>query len=247
MAIHVCRDFLSNGNPLSSQYVPYSCLYYLAIFARVCLNYSVVGQTAFNIDGTTLRLGHGSAGSINHGTGNEYAFSADGYTVSASDIGRILVIRSPGYPMVNSGLFRVTGVDLTNNWLFVNYRSGDVPPVETGMTWGLYENENSFIGSLNIDPAGDGTTGGYAGKGSAGQTRIILQSPSTINWQVRLSTENQYDRTVAFVDPNTTNGPVSQICTIAPGYNGDTKGDFQPGGQHLHAGLFFNKHDPNLK
>lgn len=231
MALHICRDFLSTGNPLT-YYTPYMGLYYLAIFMRVTLDYAFVGQTNFNIEGS-LRLGHGTNGSLNQGTGNEYAFVPDGYTATAADIGRILAIKSPGFPMVNSGLFRVTGVDTTSNYVFINYRSGDLPPVETGMKWGLYDNETAWQTMLNS--AGNGTTGTYQGQGAATQSRLILQSPSVINWQCRLTVENSYDAYAG-------GGAATALASIAPGYGGTNAGDFLPGGPHLHAALFFNKH-----
>lgn len=228
--LHVCRDFLSIGNPINL-----SCSrllqYYLAIFMRTVLGYATVGQTNFNIDGATLRVGTGALGSINQGAGNEYAFSPNGYVVSSSDIGRILAVRSTSNPMVNSGLFRVTGIDTGNNWLFINYRSGDLPPAETGLTWALYASETVFNGILNFN--GNGTAGTYEGQGSATQSRIILQSPSALAWQVRICFENSYDRSAG----------VATDSTIAPGFGGNLAGDFPVAGQHLHGPLYFNVHD----
>ena len=142
--LHVCRDFLSIGNPITLS-CPWLVQYYLAIFMRTVLGYVTVGQTNFNVDGGTLRLGAGTAGSINQGVGNEYAFSPDGYVVSAADVGRILVVRSAANPLVNSGLFRVTGVDTVDNWFFINYRSGDLPPAESGLTWTLCASETVLM------------------------------------------------------------------------------------------------------
>jgi len=206
------------------------------MFMRTVLGYTTVGQTNFNIDGATLRISTGAAGSINQGAGNEYAFSPNGYSVSAADVGRILAVRSTGNPMVNSGLFRVTGVDTGNNWLFINYRSGDLPPVESGLTWALYASETVFNSGLNFN--GNGITGTYQGQGSATQSRIILQSPSVLAWQVRLAHENNYDVT-AGTAPNDNNIG----ATVAPGLGGNLAGDFLPAGQHLHGPLFFNVHD----
>lgn len=237
MALHVCRDFMSWGNPLN-KFGPYFSNYLLTIFLVGTLGYVVVGQTNFNITGGTYLLGTGNNGSLNQGGGDVYAFAPNGYSVSAADIGRILVLRSPGNPMVNSGLFRVTGINTGNNWLYVNYRSGDVPPVETGMTWSLFENEFVFYG--NINTTGNGIANTYQGQGSATQSRIILQSPSSLNWQVRICYENAYDQPNGggSVTPSANGGAV----TIAPGYGGTAAGDFAPGGQHLHGPLFFNNH-----
>ncbi len=229
--LHVCRDFLSIGNPINLN-CSRLAQYYLVIFLRTVLGYAVVGQTNFNLDGATLKIGSGAAGSINQGTNNEYAFSPNGYVVSSADIGRILAVRSTGNPMVNSGLFRVTGVDTSNNWLFLNYRSGDVPPAETGLTWVLYATETVFNGIINF--SGNGTLNTYQGQGAATQSRIILQSPSALAWQVRICFENSYDLAA---------GTTPQVATVAPGVAGNIAGDFAVAGQHLHGPLFFNVHD----
>jgi hypothetical protein len=220
--------------------------YFLAIFLRRCLGYSVVGQTSFDIEGSTLLKSAGSSGALNQGVGNEFAFSlGNGYSVSVADIGRILAIRSSVNPMVNSGLFRVTGIDTGNNWLFLDYRCSDTPPVESGLTFGLYADETVFNSVLNF--TGNGLTGTYTGTGSATQSRIILQSPSSLNWQVRIAVENTYD---AGFNSGGGVGPAAGAggagTSVAPGFGGNTSGDFQPGGQHLHSTLFFNKHTTTL-
>lgn len=235
MAIHTCRDFLTTGI-LTGQFVPYQCVYFTSMFLRVVLNYTVVGQTNCNVDSSTYRIASGNNGSLNQGGGDIYAFAPNGYTVSAADINRIIVLKSPGHPMVNSGLFRVTAIDAVNNWFYLDYRSGDTPPAETGMTWALYENEAVFTAAVNT--TGNGNTTEYTGHGSATQTRIILQSPHSTNYQVRLCIENAFDRDL---------GPVSCWTSYAPGYGGNSAGDFQPGGQCLHSALYFNKRNSELR
>ena len=237
MTLHVCRDFLTWGNPLN-QFGPYYANYLLAIFLRGVLGYAIVGQTNFNIDSPTYKLGTGIAGSLNQGGNDLYAFAPNGYTVTVADLGRILVLRSPGNPMVNSGLFRVTGINTTNNWLYINYRSGDVPPPETGVTWSVYENEFVFTGNITI--GGNGVVNTYQGQGTANASRLILQSPSSLNWQVRICYETNYDQPFqgGSVTPTENGGAV----TCMPGFGGTTAGDFIPGGPHLHGPLFFNNH-----
>lgn len=237
MTMHVCRDFLSTGNPLNL-FFPYLSQYFSLIFMRVVLGYTVVGQTNCNIDSATLRIAVGAGGSLNQGASDPYAFQPVGYTVSALDIGRILVLKSPGHPLVNSGLFRITAIDLANNWFYIDYRSGDIPPAETGMTWGIYEHESAFQAIVNT--TGNGITTEYTGRGAATQTRIIVQSPHSTAYQVRFCLENTFDTDSSF-------GPVGGIQTIAPGYGGNSAGDFQPGGQCLHSALFFNKRVQQLK
>ena len=241
MALHVCRDFLTWGNPLN-QWGPYYANYLLSIFMRGVLGYVIGGQTNWNIDAAPYRLGSGLAGSLNQGPNDIYAFNPNGYAVSNLDIGRILALKSPNNPMVNSGLFRITGINTTNNWLYINYRSGDTPPAETGMSWVVYENEFTFAG--NVTNGGNGIVNTYqtqnVGASISNASRIVLQSPSILNWQVRLCVESNYDQ--PFGGGSTTPSSNGGSVTLAPGFGGTTFGDFPPGGQHLHAPLFFNTH-----
>lgn len=230
--LHVCRDFRTSGNNLSIN-IPLVANYFVAIFAFGVLGYTQIGQTNFDLAGTYC-LFQGTTGALNQGTGNEYAFLPNGYAVTSADIGRILVIRSTSYGMLNSGLFRVTGVDTLNNWLYINYRSGDLPPAETNLTFSLFAEENTFSTGSNF--TGNGISGTYTGQGTATQSRLILQSPG--GYQVRFALENSTDVGVGVSPSNGTNG-----STTAPGFGGNTKGDFLPGGQHLHTALFFNVHN----
>lgn len=244
MTLHVCRDFLTIGNPLT-QYASVFLLYCQAIFCRGVLGYTVVGQTNFNLDGATLFKGSGVNGSLNQGIADYNAFAPDGYTVSAADINRILALKSPGNPMQNSGLFRVVGINTANNWLYINYRSGEPPPVESGIQWRLYADETVF--SAGLVAVGNGQTGTYQGRGSATNNRIVLQSPSSINWQVRIAYECAVDSGFNGGDGGT--GPVLSsppytALTTMPGYGGDGAGDFPAGGQHLHFPMWINVRSP---
>ncbi len=244
MTLHVCRDFLSIGNPLTYT-MGFITPYYLAMFMYITLGYSVVGQTNFNIASTPLLLGSGGTGTLNQGAGFELAFlPSNGYTVSIADVGRILVLKSPGNPMINSGLFRVTGVDTVNNWLYINYRAGALPPVETGMTWGLFASESVWYAALNF--TGNGIAGTYQGQGTATQNRIILQSPSSTGYQARLAIENDYDTGTSDSFGQGSTGPANGFAnggsTVSPGYGGNSRGDFAVGGPHVHVTQFFNNH-----
>lgn len=231
MTLHVCRDFLTVGNP-TTVYQPYSSLYLLACFLRGVLGYVHVGNTNFAIDGATLLKGSGAAGTLNQGAGNEFAFSPNGYTVSSADIDRVLAIKSVGNPMVNSGLFRVVAVDVGNNWLILNYRSGDFPPVETGLTWRLFASGTVAVASFLA--GANGTAGTYQSQGSATASRVILQSPHSSGWQVRLSVESSVET-----------ASTTTTTSIAPGLGGNLAGDFPVAGQHLHGPLYFNTNDAN--
>jgi hypothetical protein len=222
------------------------CAYYVAIFCRTTLGYTPVGSTNFNIESTPLLLASGSNGSLNQGDGDKYAFFPNSsYVVSTADINRILCLKSPANGMVNSGLFRVVSVDTRRNYMYVDYRSPDIPPPETGMTWKLWENEYTFQGA--IQQGGNGVNGTYQSQG-AGATcsRVILQSPSPLAWQFRICIPTFYDTywNGGAVTPHgyIGGGPL----TMAPGYGGNSLGDFQPGGQHLDSPLYFNNHDQNF-
>jgi len=235
MALHTCRDFRTIGNPLNLS-MEWVAPYLQAIFLRTVLGFTIVGQTNFNIDSSPLRLGSGNNGSINFGGINTYAFAANGYTVSITDIGRILAVRSTNNPMLNSGLFRVTAVDTINNRLLIDYRSGDTPPVETGLSWALYADETVWYAALNF--TGNGIVNTYTGQGSATQNRIILLSPHSSAWQVRIAIENGYDTGAGGVTPCA--GLSTGGSTVAPGYGGNVAGDFAVGGEHTHTSQFFN-------
>lgn len=239
MATHVCRDFLSWGNPLN-MWEAYVINYLLSCFLRGVLQYTIIGQTNWNLDAAPYRLGFGSNGSLNQGGGDIYAFAIPlgTYIVSSADIGRVLAVKSPANGMVNSGLFRVTGINTTSNWLYINYRSGDTPPAETNMAWVLYENETVFNG--NVTNGGNGIVNTYQTQGTANASRIVLQAPSSLNWQVRICVESNYDQ--PFQGGSTTPSSNGGSVTVAPGFGGTSTGDFPPGGQHLHGPLFFNNH-----
>lgn len=241
--LHTTRDFKSFTGTVTNYYLPYMCAYYLAIFCKTTLGYTSVGQTNFNLDTTPLRLGTGSLGSLNQGPNDINAFSPNGYAVTAADINRILCLKSPANGMVNSGLFRVVAVDTTRNFLYIDYRSPDTPPAETGMGWGLYENESAWNSAINT--GGNGILNTYQSQLSASCSRVIIQSPSALAWQLRICLPTSYD--AAFqggaVSPHGYVG--GGALTMAPGYGGNSVGDFQVGGQHMDAALFFNKHDSN--
>lgn len=246
MTLHVCRDFLSIGNPFNIS-TPAYLMYYQAIFLRAILGYTVVGQTSFNIDGATYFKAAGAAGSLNQG-GIEYtAFIPNGYVVSAADVNRILAIKSNLHPMQNSGLFRVVAVDTSTNYLYINYRSGEPPPAESGLSWRLYENEVPFAQSLTN--TGNGIAGTYQSRGSALTNRIILQSPSSLNWQVRIAYEASVDTgfisTEGGVGPHWQGTSPQTGFTTMPGYGGDAAGDFPVGGQHLHWPMWINVRNIN--
>lgn len=222
--LHICRDFITLGGV----YLPQATMYFEAIFMRTVLNFSVVGSTGFALDGAGFTIGQGTNGSISTSGGFTNRFTPDGYTVSSADINRILVVRSVNFPLQSSGLWRVTGVDTANNQFIMGLR-GEPPVAESGLGWRLHPAENSF----SFANGSNGNTGQYRGRTSAASTaRIIMQSPHASAWQVRLTYETAADLSSTQI--------VRTKATVAPGYGGDSFGDFPVGGFHLHGALFFN-------
>jgi hypothetical protein len=210
------------------------------MFLRGVLGFTVVGQTNFNIDSGSITKGSGvSNASINQGLGNEFAVAipTGSYSVGVSDVNRILALKSTTNPKLNSGLFRVTGINTTSNWLYILNRSLDQLPAESGLTWRLFEKEQTvvptFVNDTNATPGVYDRT--YHGNGASTTSRIILQSPHSTAWQVRICVEWNEDvgTTVSF-------GKMGAPCSFAPGVNGDASGDFAVGGQHLHIPMWFN-------
>jgi hypothetical protein len=117
-------------------------------------------------------------------------------------------------------------VNVANNFLYIDYRSNDVPVAEVGLTWKLFLNDGIFAASVNT--GGNGSSG-YRGFGSSTNSRIILQSPSNTNWQVRIC-----------IEPPPDYAQFSPAATLAPGFGGNSKGDFAIGGRHLHMLLWHN-------
>lgn len=232
MAYHLSRDY----NPESSGYTinkfHISAFYQATLFLYTVLNYSIVGQTNWNISASPFIVAQGLT-SNNQGAGINFGDSAKYEvsipisirTVSLSDIGRILVLKSSNNPTKNSGLFKILNINSTDNRLIIDYRSNDTPPAEVNtMDWWIYEKETSLSSSFNNDGY---NILGYAG-GNASNSKIILQSPHASGWQVRFC-----------VEPITFNSVLPNI-SIAVGYDGNSNGDFLINGNHSHISQFLN-------
>lgn len=249
MAIHLLRDYLTqnlvNGNRA------YISGYLLTIFMRRVLTYSYVGDTNYPINniGTlliatgdtnptgTANFPTGAKAGINLGSQKEFYVSipVSSRTVSGSDIGRLLVLRSTAYPTFNSGIFVIVGFETSSNSYVIDYRTlGDKPPVEAAdsIQWWLYEKD------LNCPIQGAGnttkTSAEYRSDGNAATPRIILQSPHSTGYQVRICNESSSDFT-----GNNSTGNCPQM-TAAPGFGGNAAGDFPAFGQHFHAPMWYN-------
>ena len=232
--LHICRDFLSkNTSSLLINPNNYSA-YLVACFLHGVLNFTQVGHTNFNIAGSSITRGSGTNNAnLNLGGFLQYAVQLPGsYTVSISDIDRILALKSNVNGRYNSGLFRVTSFDTVTNSLILDARSWPIIPApETNLSWKLFEKEESisFTRGNNTQPANS-----YRGWGNSSNSRVILQSPHSSGWQVRICAENSLD---------TYNGSAMfnvPPASIIPGFDGNASGDFLVGGKHLHTLLFYN-------
>ena len=234
--IHICRDLVATAP------FPYGSMYLSSLFLTGVLGYSVVGQTGFNI--AAACSGSGPNASINNVAGaSVYSVQVTGsYVVSGADVGRILALRSNANPSYNSGLFRVTGISSSINAFVIDYRSPDSPPPEVGtLNWSIFGPETALGTSLNGDP-GNGSAG-YSSRGPnfVGK-RIILQSPHSSSWQVRYCYESQ-----------TTRYALGLHLSVAPGFNGDSRGDFPSGTfdasqtpvEHLHVPMWYDADSSN--
>jgi hypothetical protein len=233
MATHLLRDYQTQNVPSGSID---QIAYLLAIFCHRILGYTVVGQTNFNLSSGTYLLASGTTAGIRAGInfGSEYrrevSIPAGIRTVSVSDIGRMLVLRSDANPRFNSGIFLITGVNTADNRYIIDWRSGDDPPAEAAdsMPWWLYEEDLTFPNTR-----GPNAGPGYRSFGSSTCSRIILQSPHSTGWQVRICLESTQDQ-----ESSGTN--VTAQWTYAPGMGGNSAGDFAVGGDHLHSALWWN-------
>lgn len=96
----------------------------------------------------------GYGAGINFGVGFLYEVSVPaGVTVDPANVNKLLVLKSTRFPTKNSGIFRITGVNIGANRYIIDYRSTEAPPVEAAnsMDWWIYESENVMANQLHID------------------------------------------------------------------------------------------------
>lgn len=128
----------------------------------------------------------------------------------------------------------VTGQTVYNqNKYVIDYRgNGDlsIPEANDTVMWWLYDRD------INCPTIGAGNGGpGYNSVGSSVTPRIILQSPHALGWQVRICNESLADSSANIF--NGSGPPVS----AAPGFGGNSAGDFPIGGDALHGLNYFDK------
>jgi len=248
MTIHLLRDYFTQNTTSNNSYV---FPYVLSIFMRRVLKYTYVGDTNYNINsiGTLLiatgdsnptgatNFAVGTKAGINIGPQKEYyvTIPSSVRTVVGADIGRLLVLRSNTYPRHNSGVFLIVGIEASTNSYVIDYRTlGEKPPVEAAdsIEWWLYEKDvNAPInGTANTK-----TSAEYRGDGNSTTPRLILQSPHALGWQVRFCNEVASD-----ISTNSNSTGSCPVTTYAPGFGGNSAGDYPVFGQHFHAPMWNN-------
>lgn len=256
MATHLLRDYLTQN--LTNGNRAYISGYLLTIFMRRVLTYSHIGSTNYPINaigalliatGDTNPTGAatfptGNKAGINLGSQKEFYVSIPSgvRVVAGADIGRILVLRSTAFPTFNSGCFVIVGIEASTNSYIIDYRTlGDKPPAEASdsIQWWLYEKDLNcpIIGTNNTKTAAE-----YRGDGNSTTPRIILQSPHATGWQVRICNEAPADFLTGTGGSGIGNCPQ---MSAAPGFGGNSVGDFPAFGQHFHAPMWYNTSSVN--
>lgn len=240
MTLHIAKDFLTLSQTATT-YAPYYSLVATAMMLNGVFGFTVVGQTSFNLTSGSITKGQGTNNAnINLGGTLTKAVQlpSGSYVVSVSDVDRILALRSNSNPRLNSGLFRISGFDSATNSVFVVPRawSGDAPPAETNVSWKVYETESLAIAGFNTT-ANSLTGMAYRSWGTSPVPRIILQSPHSSAWQVRICIESNTDVNDA---TGSGAGGIGSKCSVVVGFAGDAFGDFAVGGRHFHMPLYHN-------
>lgn len=136
------------------------------------------------------------------------------------------------------------GGTIVTNCYIIDYRTmgaSGFPPVESydSMNWYLYASEYNAPPSGSPNSTWVGVNNGtYGGNGNSTTPRIIMQSPHSLGWQVRICHETLADYSQNFIS-NGNYGNVPAITAI-PGFDGNSAGDFAVAGRHLHGPLWYN-------
>ena len=228
MTVHLCRDYVTvSSTTVNSGNSPIAPMYVMLAFMRRVLGYTIIGQTNLNLDGAAITISDLSSLTATVNADGTVTIPSGLRTVSTGDINRMLVLKSTSNPTVNSGCFRITGANTGPNSYTIDRRTSDAAVAESGLSWWLFESDAVVTALWNSNGNGSGSS--YAGNGAATCSRIILQSPHSTGWQVRCCVEPIF----VYSDP-------SILCSVAPGFGGNSSGDFPVGSPSLHGGLFFN-------
>lgn len=142
-----------------------------------------------------------------------------------------------------NGTYGGGGTVVTNSYV-IDYRSmgqAGLPPQEPfdSMNWYLYAADSlAPVSGLpnSTYPAN------YGGNGNSTTPRIVMQSPHSLGWQVRLCHETLADYANNIGVNQQGNVPV---MTASPGFGGNISGDFAVAGPHLHTAQYYFNYTAN--
>lgn len=176
-------------------------------------------------------------------------------------LGSWAVLKSNQFPLANSGIFSITDVSswLSQNAVEIDYRSSSSTLQETSSyvtasVWLPSPGSDTGTGSFGRGRVRTGTAWStfnslkangdltqYQGQGSSTYPRVLMKSPSSLNWNVRLALEST--ATISFGGNEFVS--TAPVFTAIPGIGG-TSGDFVSGqlgsssSMHLHVPQWFN-------
>lgn len=184
MAIHLCRDYLTqNTTTANREFIP---SYLASIFLRRVLGYTYVGDTNYPINpvGNLLQATGDStptaatptyaagtrAGVLMNAAIIEVSIPVSTRVTQLADVGRILTLKSSLYPTRNSGLFVITAINQGN--------------AATGLATTIAAGSNGAIlpqGTINVASTTNYPTSGTLFIGSnttvaAGSNGVVMQS-----------------------------------------------------------------------
>ena len=168
MTVHCCRDLVvgSTGS--------YSSMYALACFMQGVLGFTQVGASGRNewiqnLLPIALQTGGSGGGDSLASVGGVGVLTLAGAVGSWANpivcpqggVDYILAIKSNTYPLVNSGLYRITSVGSnTISFDTRTFDSGSVPYADANFTWTVFPPVESVFNDLdvpiNTDPDADG-------------------------------------------------------------------------------------------
>jgi hypothetical protein len=175
MTIHLCRNLSS----LSSSLSPATGMYFLSIFMHHTLGYRYKSSINFNITSSSFLKA-----SFNQNVPFTYLASITDidtsvlippavYALSDNDVNRILALKSDNNPRHNSGLFRITSVDVGTNKATIDYQSTELPINDSSLTWRIYASEHEVTSSWVT--SSNGSVGGYTSHNDSSCSRLMLE------------------------------------------------------------------------
>lgn len=172
-------------------------------------------------------------------TGQTIVISGVTGNTNANGTWTITVTGSNTFTVPGTGNGTGSGGTAVANSYVVDYRTmGSLPPQEAfdSMDWYLYASE--FNCPTAGTPNGNGWPANYGGNGVSTTPRIIMKSPHSLGWQVRICHETFADWSRNF-NSNGSTGSVP-VLTASPGFGGNSAGDFAIGGPHLNTAIFYS-------